>query len=184
MPMRGLMRVGDVGVGAADSFSVTYNRDRLLLLLAMRAADLRLRDDRRAQLLLRAFGSDDGAALRRIATSYITPQASNLAELSEHLSVLSRDMHDRGDVLYIPEAMEAIEQGQPLSDDSAAVVASMVNGSAFLVQPETENLLSLSNVSMAIASTNEHRFEVPGSALHNLFAAPNGAPTPGLASGA
>ena len=79
--------------------SAGYDRDGLLSLLQRRACDLN-DVQRRAQLLLRAYGSDDGVAFRRIASSYITPVVGTVQELSEALTVINQDMYERGDVEY------------------------------------------------------------------------------------
>ena len=57
---------------------------------------------------MREFGTDDGASLQRVASSYLTPQATTLTELNEQLSVVANEMHDRRDVLYIPELMAEV----------------------------------------------------------------------------
>src|SRR4051812_33476144 len=82
---------------AEELIAQSYDQQYLLDLLERRSADL-IPVDRYAQMLMRAYATDDGIAFRRIASSYITPVASTLQELSEAVNVLSSDMHERGDV--------------------------------------------------------------------------------------
>ncbi len=103
-----LLRGVVFGAVMGSSFRQSFTKDRLEMLLACRAADLKNAEDRRAQMLLRVFGSDGGVALRRIAQSYVTPCASSIAELNEAFVVLQRDMRDRGDVSYLPDVIRDV----------------------------------------------------------------------------
>ena len=76
---------------AAELIAQNYDRDRLCQILERRACDLSP-VDRRAQLLMRAYATDDGHAYRRITSSYITPVVSSMQELSEALPVGGQDM--------------------------------------------------------------------------------------------
>ena len=65
---------------------------------------------------------------------------------------------------------EQASGGGIVTDDAPGVVASIVNASAFLVQPNAETLLQVQNMPMAVAKTTEHAFEVPGSPAYYMLA--------------
>ena len=96
-----------VCVCAADLVAEAYDRERLQSILDRRACDLSP-NDRRAQMLMRAYATDDGTALRAIASAYVAPVSASMQELSESLNVLHNAMFERGDVMDVNEIVTAV----------------------------------------------------------------------------
>lgn len=138
-----------------------YDRDRLNLILQRSAAELSP-VDRYCQLLLRAYGSDDGVAYRKITSSVVSPVVTSIQELSEALNVASNDMHDRGDVSYWPEIMDTLQSDGCVHDHSPSIVATTVNSMVLFRLEDPMELLAVANHPMHIATVTEHPFIVPG----------------------
>jgi hypothetical protein len=148
-----------------------YTRDDLLALMATRPADLTSDRDRRAQLLLRAYGSDGGEALYRAALRRVTPVVAGLGEVADALDATSKERAASGDVDYASELGRAYPDGD--ATNVAAVAVQAVTAGVLVRARHSREVLCVTDAPLRPGLTADHAFELPGS-LADVVAVPDG----------
>jgi len=161
---------GTIGLG--------YSRADLLHLLDIPSALIRNRKDRRAQLLLRAYGSDGGEWVYRTALSMVTPIVSGLAETAEAIESLALDLRKRKDIDYSSELAMVYPDGD--DSNTAAVAALSANGVALVRANHVLEVFSINDAPLRPGITVDHTFEIPGSVYDVVGYGPRASPIPNM----
>ena len=164
---------GTIGLG--------YSRAQLFALLETPSAKLATRKDRRAQLLLRAYGADGGEWCYRTALAHPTPVVSGLAEIAEAAEGLARQLRERGDIFYGGELACAYPDGD--DTNSAACAALTANGVVLVRANHSLEVLSVNDAPLRPGTTVDHTFEVPGSIFDSVGHGPRLKPASDLSKG-
>ena len=137
-----------------------YSRDDLLSIMATRPVDLASDRDRRAQLLLRAYGSDGGEAFYRSALARITPVVGGLPDVSDAFESLTSDMKEAGNIDYSEELAIAYPNGDV--SNVAASAAQAVQAAVLVRSKHTLEVLSVTDAPLRPGLTADHSFVIPG----------------------
>jgi hypothetical protein len=138
-----------------------YTQEELLMILSTPPVRLNTPEERRAQLLMRAYGSDGGKAMYELATAAPTPVVYGLAEVSEARELISEGLRARGEVDPTPELMIADADGD--RSNVAAVAVAAASTAVLVRSTQVATLLSIENQSIGEGRREEHAFVVPGS---------------------
>lgn len=157
---------GTIGLG--------YTRADLLRLLDLPSAHIRTRKDRRAQLLLRAYGSDGGEWVYRSALAVATPVVSGLAEIAEATETMAEELKLRKDVDYSSELALSYPDGDTTNVAAAAGLAA--NGLVLVRANHVLEVLSINDAPLRPGVTVDHEFEVPGSIFDAIGYGPRAVP--------
>ena len=145
---------------AMPTFKCEMNQFQLRRLLNTKPISVRSDRKRRVQMLMRAYGSDDGAAVRANAEAVVTPVVRNIHAFPDTLTGIAEDLRQRQEVSLSKE----IAFG---SVAAAAVTASQ--GVVMLHSDAVEPLLSVAEHTLERGETHEHAFEIPaGLNLSNI----------------
>jgi hypothetical protein len=144
---------GTIGLG--------FTREVLLELLQTPASKLKTGKERRAQLLMRAYGTDGGEWMYRSSLSHPTPIVTSLREIPEAYELLLNQLKERNDIDYSQELACQYPDGD--DTNTAACAAIVANGTVLVRANHSIEVFSVSDAPLRPGVTVDHAFEVPGS---------------------
>lgn len=138
-----------------------FSQTQLRQMLATPPSRLATPAERRAQLLLRAYGSDGGDAIYKLASLAPTPVLYGLAEVSEARELVLEGLKLRGELDVTPELLLSDADGD--RSNVAAVAVAAASTTVLIRSTQVATLLSVESTDIAEGARAEHSFEVAGS---------------------
>ena len=158
--MQSAWSVDDVDAELAPVFTCELSQAQLRSLLRTPPVLVRSDRKRRILLLLRAYGSDDGAAIRANAEKTVTPVVRDVHAFPDAVLGIQEDLRERQEVSFLREVAFG---------SVAAAAMTAAQGVVMLHSDGVENLLSVTEHTLLTGQTHEHVFDVPvGINLTNL----------------